>query len=99
MPEENKFILCMKYDAKISLKNQILGAFEEHTAVCSGCSAKVLITKASLDLLKSDKAIKPLCQDCTAKFHRLHGKPKYAVTIGHLKEIESALQKAKAGNN
>lgn len=101
MKNENlpKYLLCAKYDLRIVLKNRRLGAFEEHRANCSDCKTRVLLTKASLELLQADEEIKPLCQDCAGGLNSRLGKPLLAVTPAHLKEIEIMLGKIKAGNN
>ena len=94
-----KFLLCKKYDVNTALLNRATGAFDARTSVCSECRCKIFITKASLDLLASDKDVKPICGKCAENFNRIHGKPQFAMTAGHIKEIESALAKIKAGNN
>lgn len=102
MEKENmpKFILCVKYDVSVSIKNRALGAFEEHYTNCTTCAERLFITRTSLDLLTADDSVKAICQDCAEKFNRLsRAKPQFALTAGHLKEIESALVKIKAGNN
>lgn len=99
MENKPKFLMCAKYDIKIVLKNRQLGAFEEHTSQCSGCDAKVLISRASLDLLASDKNLNLICQDCAAKLLAADFKPEFSITAGHLEEMKSALVKINAANN
>lgn len=98
MADENGFVLCIRYNARVDLENQRLQAFEMHIANCSKCGEKVMLSGETRKLIDSNRNLQPVCSVC-APVALGNRRPQVTMTGGQLREAAALLEKFKAKNN